>query len=78
MIFSINPIKYLIIFIFLFLSFGLGALFFILNNKCIDFSVLEHYNPGKPSLLLDDEGNEWGRFQIDKREPIKLSQKPML
>lgn len=42
----------------------------------VDFSVLEHYNPGKPSILLDDEGNEWGRFQLDKRDVIKLSEIP--
>ena len=38
--------------------------------------MLEHYNPGKPSILLDDEGNEWARFRLDKREVIKLKQIP--
>ncbi len=57
-------------------SFVLGLLFFVLNNRCIDFSVLEHYNPGRPSIVLDDEGNEWTRFQLDRREPIKLEQMP--
>ena len=54
----------------------LGALFFIANNKMIDFSALEHYNPGRASILLDDEGNEWARFQLDRREPIAFEDMP--
>lgn len=65
-----------IIIIVLILSFIAGALFFITHNKCIDFSVLERYNAGSPSILLDDEGNEWARFQLDRRQPIALSQIP--
>ncbi len=38
--------------------------------------MLEHYNPGKPSLVLDDQGKELARFQLDRREPIKLEQMP--
>nr|MBA2307216.1 transglycosylase domain-containing protein [Candidatus Dependentiae bacterium] len=52
------------------------ALFYVAEQPWVDFSVLEYYNPGKPSLLLDDEGNEWGRFQLDKREIISLDQIP--
>ena len=55
---------------------GLGALFYIAEQPWVDFSVLEYYNPGKPSILLDDEGNEWGRFQLDKREIVSLQQIP--
>ncbi len=55
---------------------SLGALFYITEQPWVDFSVLEHYDPGKPSLLLDDEGNEWGRFQLDKREVISIDQIP--
>ena len=48
-----------------------GVLFFIIHNRSsIDFSVLEHYNPGYPSIVFDDEGNEWARFQLDRRKPI--------
>ncbi len=66
---------------FLFLSvlictFALGGLFFIAHNKVIDFSALEHYNPGNPSLLLDDEGREWARFELDRREPVAYDQIP--
>ncbi|TET06422.1 PBP1A family penicillin-binding protein [Candidatus Dependentiae bacterium] len=60
----------------LFCSFACGLFFFFMNNRCINFSVLENYNPGCPSIVLDDEGKEWTRFQLDRREPIKLEQMP--
>jgi len=66
--------------IFLFLLVTLcaciGALIYVLNHNWADFSVLEHYNPGKPTILLDDQGTEWARFQLDRREPISLDQMP--
>lgn len=68
--------KFLFIFCVSFGALFCGAFFYILHNHTIDFSPLEHYNPGKASILLDDEGNEWARFQLDKREPIKLHQMP--
>lgn len=60
----------------LFVCTCLGVLFYVSEQPWVDFSVLEHYNPGKPSILLDDEGNEWGRFQLEKREVIKLKDMP--
>lgn len=59
-----------------FIFFSGGALFFLANQPWIDFSPLEHYNPGKPSILLDCRGNEWSRFELDKRQPINLNQLP--
>ena len=53
----------------------LGGLFFVLHNKSIDFSVLTQ-RAGVPSILLDDEGKEWGRFALDRRKPIELSSLP--
>lgn len=53
-----------------------GILFFISHTHVIDFSVLENDKHGKPSIILDDEGNEWARFSYDKREPIDISQVP--
>ncbi|HSC25245.1 MAG TPA: transglycosylase domain-containing protein [Candidatus Babeliales bacterium] len=47
-----------------------GAIFFIIHNYTIDFSILTRHDSACPSLLLDDEGNEWGRFQLDRRDPI--------
>ncbi len=58
------------------MSFCLGTLVYIFNNQYIDLSSLEHYNPGKATILLDDQGVEWARFQLDKREPISFNQMP--
>ena len=64
-------------FIFVFAASSiLGVFFYMIHNHYIDFSVLERYHPGRPSILLDDEGNEWARFQLDRREPIDLSRMP--
>lgn len=54
----------------------LGICFFLMHNHVIDFSRLEHYNPGKPTIILDDQGVEWARFQLDRRDPIVLSEIP--
>lgn len=63
-------------FLVIFFSFTLGALTYVIQDKHIDFSVLEHYNPGRPTILLDDEGCEWTRFALDRREPIDFNQVP--
>lgn len=68
--------KSLSIVVFLSTAFFAGALIFVLSTRCIDFSVLENYNPGKPSILLDDQGKEWGRFQLDRRKFVSLNQMP--
>lgn len=69
-------IRYLFFLCFIGCSFVLGSLFFVAHNKGVDFSVLEHYNPGRPSIVLDDEGNEWARFELDRREPIAYKNFP--
>ncbi|MBP6869992.1 PBP1A family penicillin-binding protein [Candidatus Babeliales bacterium] len=61
---------------FLLTAFLAGGLVFVLSSRAIDFSVLENYNPGKPSILLDDQGREWGRFQLDRRKFVSLEQMP--
>lgn len=57
-------------------SFLCGILLFLSTCPVVDFSVLERYDPGKPSILFDNEGKEWGRFQLDRRLPIKLRDMP--
>ena len=57
---------YSVIFIVLACAGFLGAFFYAVNNKCIDFSPLERYHAGRPSIVLDDEGYEWTRFQLDR------------
>lgn len=46
------------------------------HTHILDITPLEHYNPGKPSRLLDDEGNEWGTFAIDRRKATDLAHMP--
>lgn len=53
-----------------------GAGIYIVQNQVVDFSVLENYNPGQPSILLDDQGNEWARFALDKREFVSIHDMP--
>lgn len=53
-----------------------GGGFFLFTNHWIDVSVLEHYNPGKPSIVFDNNEKEWFRFQLDRRDPIKLNTMP--
>lgn len=57
-------------------SFGIGAFFAITYSYHVDFSVLENYTATQPTLLLDDQGKEWARFALDKREPVQLSAIP--
>jgi penicillin-binding protein 1A len=59
-------------------AFFLGAFFFVVHNKCIDFSALDLYQTHSPSIVLDADGNEWARFQLDRREPISYDQMPKL
>lgn len=54
----------------------LGIMFALMHIPLIDLSILEHYQPGKPSVLLDDEGKEWARFQLDRRQPVPLNRMP--
>ena len=53
-----------------------GAFFYSMHHMVIDFSSLAHYDPGQPTILLDDQGKEWARFSYDKREPLTLDCMP--
>jgi penicillin-binding protein 1A len=54
----------------------LGMVWYVLHNHPIDFSALEQYASGTPSIVLDIHGVEWARFQLDRRDPITLHQMP--
>lgn len=56
----------------------LGGMFFVLDHAWVDFSQLEQYNPGKPSIVYDYTGKEWTRFQIDKRDIITFNNIPKI
>src|SRR3990170_5441410 len=57
-------------------TFILGAFYFIIEHQSVDLSALEYYNPGKPSIVLDDKGEEWARFELDRREQIAINCMP--
>ncbi|HBY05627.1 MAG: Penicillin-binding protein, 1A family [candidate division TM6 bacterium GW2011_GWE2_42_60] len=65
----------LLLFLLLFSGIGLfcGVFLFFTTNRWLDLSALEQGAAGHPSILLDDEGKEWGRFQLERKEPISLS-----
>jgi penicillin-binding protein 1A len=58
------------------LAFGCGVLCFFLHNHTIDFSSLQQDVQTKPTVLLDCHGQEWGRFQLDKRKYVLLESMP--
>jgi penicillin-binding protein 1A len=60
----------------LFMIMMLGGIFALVHNKIIDLSVLEHYSSGKPSLLLDDAGQVWGTFELEKHEDVLFHELP--
>jgi penicillin-binding protein 1A len=57
-------------------SSAIGVVCFFLHNHTIDFSSLQQDGQAKPSILLDCHGQEWGRFQLDKREYVLLESMP--
>lgn len=48
----------------------------ILHDPAVDLRALENYNPGQPTILYDDAGVEWARFEMVKREPVSIQQIP--
>lgn len=69
-------LKTIIFFSILSLAAFFGGAYYLFTNHWIDITVLEQYNPGRPSIVFDDEGKEWFRFELDRREPISLSIMP--
>jgi penicillin-binding protein 1A len=53
-----------------------ASLIFIGRHMLVDVSVLECYDPGKPTVLLDDTGAVWATFALDIREPIDIKLVP--
>ena len=64
-----------ILFVFT-LSILVGAFFFLFEKEWVDFSILGKQFTGKPSVVLDDKGEEYIRFELDKRAPVTFEQLP--
>ena len=70
-------ISKIILFLSLFIACAsVGGVFFLMTHNWIDVSALEQYDPGRPTIVLDAQGNEWTRFALDRREPIALNKLP--
>ncbi|MFC1894529.1 transglycosylase domain-containing protein [Candidatus Dependentiae bacterium] len=61
---------------FLLFSFCIGIFFYFFQKEWVDLSHLNKFDKGQPSILLDDCGNEFYRFTLDKREQIIYKQLP--
>jgi penicillin-binding protein 1A len=59
--------------LFLLYAFLLGLFACIGNRFFVDFSALEQYQAGRPSVVLDKDGNQWCTFQLDRRNPVALT-----
>ncbi|OQA35133.1 MAG: Penicillin-binding protein 1F [Candidatus Dependentiae bacterium ADurb.Bin331] len=57
-------------------AFLLGILFFFLIYPTIDVASLQNDIQSRPSIVLDDEGNELTRFQIERCDPVQFSAIP--
>ncbi len=69
-------ISKIIVFFFLLGSLALGCICYVVHAKCIDLSSLQQKSLGQASILLDEQGREWGRFQLDKREFVPIEHMP--
>lgn len=61
--------------IFLSLAFFWGLLISF-DRQHIDLSALDQADTNQPSIVLDDAGQEWFRFALDKRESIEFEAIP--
>lgn len=66
-----------IIFISIFaFAFLLGCGCFVLHNHVVDVGLCCPDGRGKPSILLDEKGRQWGQFQVEKRKYVPLEAMP--
>lgn len=65
-----------VLFLCLVAAISSGALFF-LEASVVELPVSSATIINKPTILLDDEGKEWARFELDRRDPIHLMHLPV-
>lgn len=56
--------------------FFLGSFFYLFEKDWIDFSSLECFANSEPSIIFDDNGNEFARFALDRRAPVSYEKLP--
>ncbi|MFH1253961.1 MAG: PBP1A family penicillin-binding protein [bacterium] len=70
--------KRLLIVGFAFFTIITGICFFLLEREWVDLSMLELYSSTSASVILDDEGVEFARFECDRRTPIPFEKIPTI
>jgi len=68
--------KRILIVFFILASFFLGAFLYLVEIDWVDLSGIGHYSAARPSIVLDEEGRELCRFELDHREPITYDKLP--
>ncbi len=63
---------------FIIFSAIVGAGVFLMEKDWVDFSALDAYKTVRPSVILDDEGAELARFELDKRATISYDKIPLV
>lgn len=59
-------------------SASIGCFWYLFERDWIDFSSLEQFSHAQPSVLLDENGEEFARFALDRREPITFDKLPKI
>ncbi|MFH1831491.1 MAG: PBP1A family penicillin-binding protein [bacterium] len=69
-------IRNLFLIISLFFCTIFGLFFYLLESNSVDVSALQRQVKKKPTIVLDDQGNEFARFELDKQDPLFFDQIP--
>lgn len=69
-------ITYFLLFLLIIFGCSTGTFFYLLEKDWVDFSALECTTYAKPSIILDEEGREIARFELDRRDPITYDKIP--
>ena len=66
-------IAYLTFTFFCISAFCVGVAWYVVHHPVCDMLSASSRVAGSPTIVLDDQGKEWARFQYDKRESVSLS-----
>lgn len=70
--------KILGLFIVIFFSITLGVVFYFLERDWIDISLLEIYPNSNASIIFDDNGEEFARFDLERCKPVSFDKLPLI
>jgi len=55
-----------------------GVAFYFLEREWVDVSLLEIYPNSSSSVILDESGEEFARFDMDRRRPVSFDKLPLI